>query len=260
MMAERRRYPSSSNHNDTKLTKKADILTFQMIIIFCILGGIWIARYFSLPIYQNVISVADVFYQENEEFSLNFSNLKQFFYQKLNNINIFPSNTNDKNENSTNTQTSSLNGQGGILQSSSIPRGVFPTPLFLSAQPIVPTSGKVTSYFGWRENPLSPGEDDFHTGLDIAAVSGSPVFAALPGRVQDVGYSENYGNYIIISHEAGLETYYCHCQEIIAQTGTNIRRGERIALVGSTGTSTGPHLHFEIRQDGLWSDPLCQLL
>lgn len=140
------------------------------------------------------------------------------------------------------------------------PRSVTFSPVLLTAQPRVPVGGRVSSGFGWRDNPLSPGFADFHTGLDIAAAEGTPVLAALPGSVADTGYSDSYGNFIHIAHAGGLETHYAHCSAIIAKTGENIRQGERIALVGSTGNVTGPHLHFELRQGGLCCDPLAQLL
>ena len=162
---------------------------------------------------------------------------------------------------------SSMEGKGGVSPASHVldsalqrPRSVSFSPLFLSAQPAPPVNGRVTSFFGWRDNPLDPGNADFHTGLDIAAAEGSPIYASLPGVVLDTGYSDSYGNYIHIAHAGGLQTRYAHCCAIIARIGENIRQGERIALVGSTGNVTGPHLHFELRQDSVAYDPLCQLL
>lgn len=162
---------------------------------------------------------------------------------------------------------SSAEGAGGVYPGLLLaggqpqrPRSVSFSPVLLTAQPRVPVSGRVSSGFGWRENPLSPGPADFHTGLDIAAAEGTPILAALPGAVADTGYSDSYGNFIHIAHAGGLETHYAHCSAILAKTGENIRQGERIALVGSTGNVTGPHLHFELRQDGLCFDPLAQLL
>lgn len=156
--------------------------------------------------------------------------------------------------------TLGTSGDGEDPAMGGVPRGVDVSPLLLSAKPRVPLTGEVTSRFGWRENPLAPGEEDFHTGLDIAAPAGSVIYAALPGVVGDVGQSESYGNYVLVDHANGLQTFYCHCEETIARTGEHIRQGERVALVGSTGYATGPHLHFEIRRDTLSCDPLVQLL
>ncbi len=112
----------------------------------------------------------------------------------------------------------------------------------------------MTSPFGWREHPIS-GAEDFHRGVDIAAASGSGIYASLPGRVAEVDSSPIYGNYITLDHGGGLTTTYCHCDSIAAPLGANLRRGELVALVGSTGISTGPHVHFEISKDGRYYNP-----
>lgn len=117
-----------------------------------------------------------------------------------------------------------------------------------------PAGGAVTSPFGWREHPIS-GAEDFHRGVDIAAASGSGIYASLPGRVVEVDSSPIYGNYITLDHGGGLTTTYCHCESIAAPLGANLRRGELVALVGSTGISTGPHVHFEISKDGRYYNP-----
>lgn len=83
--------------------------------------------------------------------------------------------------------------------------------------------------------------------------------AALPGVVESVGYNESYGNYLVIRHSEQLRTTYNHCSEILAEEGEQLSRGDRIALVGSTGISTGPHLHFEIEVQGKKADPLLSL-
>ena len=116
----------------------------------------------------------------------------------------------------------------------------------------------MTSCFGWREHPISR-QADFHKGVDIAAAQGTPVRAVLPGVVESVGYNESYGNYLVIRHSERLRTTYNHCSEILAEEGEQLSRGDRIALVGSTGISTGPHLHFEIEVQGKKADPLLSL-
>lgn len=137
----------------------------------------------------------------------------------------------------------------------------LPVPEYATAAPIIinypltpPVSGKITSGFGYRLHPVT-GERDFHTGIDIAADEGTPIAAALPGTVVEVGYDGIYGNYIRLSHGTNIETRYCHCSEILAEEGSKLREGERIALVGSTGMTTGAHLHFEVLADGLLADP-----
>lgn len=114
---------------------------------------------------------------------------------------------------------------------------------------------RYTSYFGYRINPIT-NKWAFHTGLDIAAEQGTKIRAALSGTVTKVGEDSRAGKYIFLTHSDGFVTFYCHCSEIVATLGANIRQGETIAKVGSTGYSTGPHLHFEVRKDNIRYNPL----
>ena len=115
-------------------------------------------------------------------------------------------------------------------------------------------SNKYTSAFGYRINPIT-GEKSFHTGLDIAAPQGSKIVSVYNGTVRKVGEDSRSGKYIFVTHSDGFETFYCHCSKILAEEGAVIRQGETIALVGSTGWSTGPHLHFEVRKEGIRLNP-----
>ena len=114
--------------------------------------------------------------------------------------------------------------------------------------------GHVTSVFGYRAHPVT-GEENVHTGLDIAADLGTPIHAVFYGVVAGTGAGREYGNYIILEHAGGLRTLYAHCSEVLAEEGMLLRAGDVIALVGSTGTSTGPHVHIEMRLHGLRCDP-----
>lgn len=129
-------------------------------------------------------------------------------------------------------------------------------PMKKSSGIVLPVVGGVyTSFFGARTDPLVGG-DDFHNGVDIGADEGDRIRAVSDGIVRKTGYDDTSGYYIFISHKNGYESFYCHCSEILAVEGTVIRQGETVALVGSTGYSTGPHLHFEIRLDGESIDPM----
>lgn len=159
-------------------------------------------------------------------------------------------------------ETIGESGAGGPLPVYSLSADGLPAaegttlaPYFLTASMWSPVSGLVTSRFGWRSHPVS-GQNDFHTGVDIAAAQGTPILAALPGVVEQTGYSESYGNFVVLRHSDNLRTTYNHCSEILAKEGEQLARGDRIALVGSTGISTGPHLHFEVEVKGLKADPL----
>ncbi len=159
-------------------------------------------------------------------------------------------------------ETIGESGAGGPLPAYSLSADGLPAaegttlaPYFLTASMWSPVSGLVTSRFGWRSHPVSD-QEDFHTGVDIAAAQGTPILAALPGVVEQTGYSESYGNFVVLRHSDNLRTTYNHCSEILAKEGEQLARGDRIALVGSTGISTGPHLHFEVEVKGLKADPL----
>ena len=115
--------------------------------------------------------------------------------------------------------------------------------------------GRYSSYFGYRNNPITH-QNAFHTGLDIAVPLGTKIRAAYGGTVRQVGEDSRSGKYVTITHDDGYETFYCHCSEILVPNGTVVRAGEAVACVGSTGWSTGPHLHFEIRKNGTRLDPL----
>ncbi len=120
---------------------------------------------------------------------------------------------------------------------------------------VTPLNGRITSRFGYRTNPIS-GKYGLHTGVDIAADEGTNIVAAYNGVIKDTGYGDKRGNYVLMLHQDGTQTLYCHCSRVLVDEGTVIRAGETIALVGSTGWSTGPHLHFEIRKNGTSVDPM----
>lgn len=119
-------------------------------------------------------------------------------------------------------------------------------------EPLV--AGKITSWFGYRENPTA-GRESFHQGLDIGAEMGASIASLFFGVVTETGESESYGNYIRINHGSGVEVMYAHCSQILAARDAVVRAGETVARVGSTGDSTGPHLHVEIRLNGVAYDP-----
>ena len=130
------------------------------------------------------------------------------------------------------------------------------SPVTTTCAAVSPVNSKnYTSYFGYRINPIT-NEKSFHTGLDIAAPLGTKIKASYAGTVRKTGEDSHSGKYIILTHSDGFETFYCHCSEILAEEGAVIRQGETIALVGSTGWTTGPHLHFEVRKDGKRLNPL----
>ncbi len=112
-----------------------------------------------------------------------------------------------------------------------------------------PVLGEVTDSYGVRRNPFGGGSAEFHDGLDIATAWGTPVVAAGDGVVSFAGTKSGYGNVVILDHGRGLSTVYGHLSRVEAEVGREVRRGEPLGRVGSTGRSTGPHLHYEVRMN-----------
>jgi murein DD-endopeptidase MepM/ murein hydrolase activator NlpD len=123
---------------------------------------------------------------------------------------------------------------------------------------IWPTHGNLTSFFGGRSDPLT-GEPAYHSGIDISAEKGQPVYATADGVVQSAGYTGDYGNLIVLKHSFGLATRYGHLSAYHVKSGDSVKRGDVIGYIGSTGRSTGSHLHYEILVNGQLMNPL-QLL
>lgn len=113
---------------------------------------------------------------------------------------------------------------------------------------VEPISGTITSRFGSRSRGI-------HTGLDIATSKGTPIKAAAGGVVTYSGYKGSYGYLVVISHGNNIETYYAHCSRLYVSAGDSVSRGDVIAAVGNTGNSTGPHLHLEVRVNGVAKNP-----
>ena len=116
---------------------------------------------------------------------------------------------------------------------------------------VVPVTGRITSRFGAVESI----RDHTHKGIDIAATRGTPILATASGKVSFAGWSSGYGYLVKIDHGSGVETYYGHCSKLYVSAGDTVEAGDKIAAVGSTGNSTGNHLHFEIRLNGKQVNP-----
>ncbi|SMB96163.1 Murein DD-endopeptidase MepM and murein hydrolase activator NlpD, contain LysM domain [Desulfonispora thiosulfatigenes DSM 11270] len=119
-----------------------------------------------------------------------------------------------------------------------------------------PTPGytRITSPYGWRNHPILNSKR-FHTGIDIAAPHGANAVAVASGKVIFVGWNGAYGNTVIIDHGGGISTLYAHLSSFIVSTGTQVSVNQSVARIGSTGWSTGPHLHFEVRNNGNHINP-----
>jgi murein DD-endopeptidase MepM/ murein hydrolase activator NlpD len=119
---------------------------------------------------------------------------------------------------------------------------------------VAPVQGRRSSGFGSRIHPIT-GARAQHTGVDVAAPAGTPIRAAAAGVVSFAGSRGGYGNLVIVDHPRGLQTYYAHQRDLHISAGQDVAQGTLLGTVGSTGRSTGPHLHFEVRRDGVAVDP-----
>ena len=117
----------------------------------------------------------------------------------------------------------------------------------------------LSSNYGWRDSPFNPGKRTFHGGLDMAVASGTPIYAALDGTVTAVGFNATYGNYVIITHHSGYKTLYGHMKSTACRKGNFVYTNTVIGYVGSTGMSTGPHLHFTVYKNGKTINPFAVL-
>lgn len=117
---------------------------------------------------------------------------------------------------------------------------------------------RISSYFGWRADPFT-GVRSYHSGIDMACPLGSSIYAAMGGKVITAGWSNVFGNYVIVDHRNGYQSLYGHMSKRIAQKGQVVNQGDLLGLVGSTGYSTGPHLHFTVYKRGHLTDPLALL-
>ena len=131
---------------------------------------------------------------------------------------------------------------------------------FLRSTPtLLPSQGWITSYYGMRRSHYAM-RVKMHEGIDIGAKSGRPIVATADGIITFAGEKPGFGNYVQIDHGYGVETVYAHAQKVLVQKGQRIKRGESIAKVGSTGYSTGPHVHYEVRVNDVPVDPLYFIL
>jgi len=132
-----------------------------------------------------------------------------------------------------------------------------------------PVSGgipRITAGYGFIENPFKPGEIRFHAGIDIPGDSSTPILATADGIVGPIytnnystGEHPDYGKFLIVKHDYGFETYYGHADHFIVKWGQHVKRGDILGYIGSSGPSTGPHLHYEIRNNRVSIDPLSLL-
>lgn len=131
--------------------------------------------------------------------------------------------------------------------------------LLASTPSIWPTKGWLSSRFGYRSSPFT-GEREFHKGVDISTRMGAPVVSSADGVVSFTGWERGYGRVVVIKHGYGLETKYAHLKKALVKKGQRVKRGETVALVGTSGKTTGPHLHYEVHLNGVAVNPIRYVL
>lgn len=142
-----------------------------------------------------------------------------------------------------------------VYAANTAPQNIAQTVADVPEDPINPIpAGTVTSPFGERQNPITSNEE-FHKGVDVAAPEGTPIRLVFSGIITEVGESDVYGKYVLVDHGNELYTRYCHCSRVLVEVGYNLKQGEILAFVGSTGWSTGAHLHLEIISNGKYCNP-----
>lgn len=249
----------NQNQNTEKLTRGESVLRFvfiqSVVCVIIVLSAILI-RTIAPDTYAvfktgyiSAVEESDVKFEDIKAF---FSKIGAFLFSEPKPKNAIPSSSGiPQNETSSQTKDNgSMGGSDVLTVPDTVSLNAYITTVPISAL----TKGTVTCEFGWRIHPIFKTKG-FHTGIDIASKLGTPITTPFSGCVYEVGKNEAYGNYVIMKHSDSLYTFYGHCDSVKAENGMVLRQGEVIAYMGSTGYSTGPHLHFEMRIDGKCVDP-----
>ena len=237
--------------------KRKNIFVFtlitQVVICFVVVFGVFLTKMFSKTKYDYIT--------KRISFALKDNSLKNFIVNFLNklkekNENIKKKQNNNQEEKDK-KQINSSQEKGNLTETeqsfNSLCSANDDDVIFFTF--IYPLNGKITSKYGKRENPISKGMQDFHYGVDILAKDNTPVVSIADGIVELKSFSKKSGNFISIKHGEFYESLYAHCNKIFVDKGKFVKKGEKIALSGHTGNTTGAHLHLGIKKNGKWIDP-----
>lgn len=249
-----------NNKPEYNLFKK---MILQILICFVIYAIFYLIQNTNYIFSENVLKKTKEFLTTD----INFNNIYNSVVNYINNNKDYWNGLWDNNETKNNEQTSANNeavnneenvGMGGEKDNSNS-KDIEKSQMEIDGEyikskyePIIPVSGTVTSRYGTREPTEIISAN--HKGIDIGANTGTPIYASIAGTVTLVSDEGDYGTHVKIENEDIL-TIYAHCSEILVKEGDKIKKGDKIALVGSTGNSTGPHLHFEVRRDNRTVNP-----
>ncbi len=257
--------------------KKKDYLSFTLICQFAIcallFGSLYGLKQINSGVYHSINN--EFFLKINENTLIDFSKeiIPDNENAKTEESNPVNTSTTDKNieEPEINTEdtltdsapdpeslSAEIKGEGdqdySVDSIDEIPANVSVNSYVLNQRMFLPVKGEITSKFGVRNHPIT-NELKFHAGIDIAADLGTPIHSAFSGEVIVADYDNWNGYYLKIKHQGDIMTVYCHCQKLIVKKGDIVDAGDVIAYVGSSGSSTGPHLHFELRINNVSYDP-----
>lgn len=243
---------SRRNGVNIEKTKKKYFSIYKFLFQLLVLTNLAIC----FVVYKNkdFVFSTEFLEQVNEFYNINVNEkINEFFMEEnINQEDIQAENINKENniiEEKNNTNTNVQNSQNQESKTSdSIENKVKNSYSF-----IIPLNGTITSFFGNRESS-NKNVAGYHTGIDISAVEGTKIKSSISGKVIEISDKGNYGNHLKIQNQ-DIITLYAHCKTIFVKKGDEITQGQDIAEVGSTGNSTGPHLHFEIRYQNEYIDP-----
>ncbi len=223
---------------EQKTKKKKHIFLKLLVVLIAVAGIILYAYHFPKTMELLDKNINLILEKAGMDFECGiFASLSSFAEKTINNIVYI-------------IEIIDMNTKTERIDTSPVPVVIFTNAAFF------PSEGEtVTSDFGSRINPIS-GNYENHGGIDIAALPGSNIFAAWPGKVLETGFDSIYGNYIMIKHSENFITKYCHLSEITCKKDDFVKAEDVIGKAGSTGWSTGSHLHFEVEVDGRKVDPM----
>ncbi len=236
------------SHEPVETAKSViDVITMQLIGVVAVIVVFIVVGMVSKPLFESLSGEYKKMAAEELDYSQFLSDISKEAFELVNGLKPLEG-----------SSSSELDGKGGepALQEADVPYEEYAEAMARIAEeePVLPVSGRVTSSYGKREHPISK-EEDYHHGTDIAAAQGTPILAFDDGVVLEASEGDQTGKYVKIQHKDGLVTRYLHCDALLVAQGDTVSKGQAIAKVGSTGMSTGYHLHFEILKDGYYLDP-----
>lgn len=237
-----------SDSDNKKKDSFLGVLVTQSVVAALLIGVMLYSFFNSGSFYKTVVDGYEE--QMSEEYSA--EDIREAFMKMNEYAEVFAENSGAENESGV---TYPAGGNDILFTSLDALEGICFEEIDTGVRMQIPLDDyTVSSEFGYRIGPIT-GEAGIHTGLDLAADYGTEIKAAADGKVVDASWDNSYGNYIKIQHDNNTVSIYAHCSSLCAEEGEKVESGDVIARVGSTGDSTGNHLHFEIRKDNIRINP-----